>query len=358
MHLVETTATPRQGATLTVDTLHRDDELCDAIRATILYADIFDFPLLPEEIHRDLIRVAASRPETARAIQALLDAGALEPDTRYLVLPGRGGLADVRRDCQARAERLWPIARRFGRILATIPFARMIAVTGSLAAESPGADADLDYLIVTVPGRLWLVRATTVGIVRLALHLGITLCPNYLLSTRAIGLDRDDLFTAHELLQAVPIDGEATYRRMLQANRWVERWLPNRFRRAERASVPASAVGSVRRLGEAALAGRLADRIEAWEGGRKRKRLGEAGGPARFTPDVCEGHFGNHRERVCREFNDRCARLGIRLSGEAASASGTGDSRHVAHARLGTARDARAGSARASAVIFRPGDTA
>lgn len=357
MYLVATTATLRQGATHTVETLHPGLELSDAIRATIIYADVFDFPLRPEEIQRDLIGVTAPPRETARTIQALLDAGALEPDEGYLILPGRDGLADVRRDCQARAERLWPTARRFGGLLATMPFARMIAVTGSLAADNPGADADLDYLIVTAPGRLWLVRAMAVGVVRLARRLGVTLCPNYLLSTRALALDRDDLFTAHELLQAVPLDGAATYRKMLETNRWVERWLPNRFHQAERTSVASSPVGWVRRPGEAALAGWLGDRVEAWEGRRKRKRLGLVGGPARFTPDVCEGHFRNHRDRVLREFNDRCARLGIRLSGSAVSASGPLERGQIAPVLPGIAGDARAGTSRASAIFVRSGDT-
>ncbi len=296
------------------------NELLDAICSTVVYADIFDFPLRPEEIHRDLIAVAASRWETVHAVQELLDLGILARAGPYVVLPGRTGLADLRRDRDARAQILWPTARRFGQLLAAIPFTRMIAVTGSLAVGNPSEDADLDYWIVTAPGRLWLVRGIAVGIVRLARRFGVMLCPNYLLSTRALALDHDDLFTAHELVQARPLTGAVTYRRMLDSNRWAERWLPNGFRQSEQWFVPASPTVWIRRCGETVLGGRLGNRIESWEAARKRQRLSSFG-RARFTADICEGHFGNHRDRVLHEFHARCVRLGIRVSGWAIGGS-------------------------------------
>src|SRR5205807_3821112 len=156
--------------------------------------------------------------------------GALARSPDFVFLPGRQDLVDERRRRDERARDLWPVARRCGRILGCFPFVRLVAVTGSLAADNPDPRADLDYLIVAAPGRLWLVRAMAVGLVRLARGLGIQLCPNYLLTTRALDLDRRDLFTAHELLQAVPVVGASTYRELRSRNTWTARWLPNRSR--------------------------------------------------------------------------------------------------------------------------------
>lgn len=288
-----------------------DERLGDVVQATIAYADLFDFPLEPEEVWRDLIGVAAGRELTQATIHALAASGELALDGPYVVLPRRVGLAEIRKVRRDHAARLWPVARRLGALIGLLPFVRMVAATGSLAANNPDATADLDYLIVTVPGRLWLVRAMAVALVRLARPARIRVCPNYLLTTRVLTLDHQDLFTAHELLQAVPIVGRAVYREMLDQNRWSGRWLPNRYRQAMAAPVEPAARSAVQRAGEALLAGRVGGRLEAWEARRKRQRLGSVGGTARFTADTCEGHYGQHRRQILDALDARCAQLGI-----------------------------------------------
>lgn len=285
--------------------------LDQAILATVAYADIFDFPLDRLEIHRDLIGIATTADATCTALDSLVARGQLLEDAGILTLPGRAAILAVRRERRARAVALWPVARRYGLSIARLPFVRLVAVSGSLAADNPDPRADLDYLIVTTPGRLWLVRAMTILIVRAARLRGIQVCPNYLLTTRALVLARHELYTAHELLQIVPIAGDATYRRMLADNGWAADWLPNRFRQASAApALPATAT-ALGRVGEATLGGALGDRLEAWEGRRKQRRFGSGDHSARFTDDVCEGHYGRARQRVLVEFARRCALLGI-----------------------------------------------
>lgn len=287
--------------------------LDQALLATVAYADLFDFPLDRLEVHRDLIGVEATAEATFAAIDGLVARGQLREDGDYLTLPGREALIALRRERRARATALWPTARRYGRRIARLPFVRLVAVSGSLAASNPDRGADLDYLIVTAPGRLWLVRAMTILLVRAARLRGVQLCPNYLLTTRALILARHDLYTAHELLQIVPLAGDATYRRLLAENAWVADWLPNRFRQATATPALPRTATAFGRVGEAALGGALGDRLEAWEGRRKQRRFGSGDHGARFTDDVCEGHFGRVRQHVLGEFARRCAALGLTL---------------------------------------------
>jgi hypothetical protein len=287
-----------------------DQSFADAVLATVAYADMFDFPLRRPEIQRDLIGVAAPASRTLAMMETLLREGDLAADGPYLALPGRRGLADLRRGREARATRLWPVAQRFGHLIGRLPFVRLVAVTGSLAAGNPDDGADIDYLIVTAPGRLWSVRAAAVALVRLARRGGVDLCPNYLLSTDALALDHHDLFTAHELLQARPLLGAATYRRFLDGNVWAARRLPNRYRQC--ATLPLERIDGVRQSawGERLLAGGLGARLERWEAGRKQRRLAGLGA-GRFTADLCEGHFGQSRRRTLGAFEQHCRRLGI-----------------------------------------------
>jgi hypothetical protein len=297
-----------------VSVIDLDQALRDAVRATIAYADLFDFPLEPAEVWRDLIGRAVSFEETAAAIDRLLARGEVARVGPYVVAPERTELAAIRRSRRERARQLWPVARRFGALLGNVPFVRLVAVTGSLAADNPGEGADLDYLIVTVPGRLWLARAMAIGVARLARPTGARVCPNYLLSTRVLELDYRDLFTAHELLQAVPIAGGATYRALIDRNRWCARWLPNRFRQVTGQPTVPELPRAIQRVGESALAGAVGRGLEAWEARRKRQRLDANGGAARFTADYCEGHYNLHRQPILDELAVRCARVGIATS--------------------------------------------
>lgn len=292
---------------------HSRRGLCDAVCATVAFADMFDFPLRLDEVYRDLIVLPAPFEETCAAIAASHADGRLSRDGRYVVLAGRTGLGPERERRAARARRLWPAARRFGAVIARLPFVRMVAVSGSLAAENPDEAADLDFLVVTEPGRLWLVRALSVCLVRLARRAGVLLCPNYLLTTSALRLDHRDLFTAHELLQAVPVSGAVLHARMLRLNAWAGLWLPHRYGSALAAPKGRDRRSRVQVIAERLLRGKAGDRLEVWEGGRKRDRLARRGSSARFTRDVCEGHFGRSRGRALTSFQARCRALGIDL---------------------------------------------
>jgi len=75
-------------------------------------------------------------------------------------------LSELRKRRAEVAARLWPEAIRCGRSVGRVPFV-MVAVTGALAMDNVDEGADLDYLIVTEPGRVWLCRLLIVQLVRL-----------------------------------------------------------------------------------------------------------------------------------------------------------------------------------------------
>ncbi len=284
-----------------------------AVVRAVAYGDVFDWPLTPGEVHRYL-PVRATPGQVDAALGALSgDARAIERPSGYVTLAGRSALVETRRRREATSRALWPQAVRYARVLGSLPFVRMVAVTGSLAVNGASDDADVDYLVVTTDGRLWLSRALAMGVVRAASLRHVRLCPNYLLTRSAMSIDERNAFTAHELAQMVPIVGRAVYDDLLARNAWFLGFLPNAGRRGQAVETrPVRTAVPLRRLAEACLRTGIGDRFERWEMTRKVAELSRASssGEVRYDATCCKGHADEHGRRVLAAFEARLRLLG------------------------------------------------
>jgi hypothetical protein len=292
--------------------------VADAILHTVVYADLFDYPLRSEEIHRYLTGCPAPLAVVEEHLHQNGRLGEyLDSAAPFWFLAGREHLVALRREREAFSLGLWSEVQRYGRLIAPIPFVRMVSITGSLAmsnASSP--DDDIDLLIVTTRDRVWLARGLVVLIVHLARRLGVDLCPNYVIAEHRLELGERSLFTAHEIAQLIPVHGLEVYYRLLESNAWLSAFLPNAMPR----QLAVRETGRAKRLGqralETALAGRLGDAAERWERERKIPRLRQVadeqgGGGAVYTPDLCKGHADDHAASVDQRYLSRLAVHGI-----------------------------------------------
>jgi hypothetical protein len=197
--------------------------------------------------------------------------------------------------------------------IAGLPFVRMVAVTGALAMNNVHPGDDIDYFIVTRPGRLWLCRGIIIAfIVKPAARRGEVLCPNYLLSERSLAFDRHNLFTAHELTQMVPVAGLATYHRLRQSNMWTQRFLPNANGPPQHTPVEPSTRHPIRFLGEAVLGTPIGAWLERWEMNRKVRKLDRPDheeGDSAFSADYCKGHLDSHAQPILQAYSRRLQEL-------------------------------------------------
>lgn len=285
-----------------------------AILRTVLYADVFDYPLTLSEIHRYLVgeRLPLERVQEALDTSPWL-AERVARVNGYYTAAGREVVAGRRGERGAGAARLWRSARWYGRLVAHLPFVRMVAVTGALAMDNVTPDDDIDLLIITQPGRVWLARAFVIVVVRWARLFGVSLCPNYLLADTALRQDRRDLFMAHELAQMVPLAGLALYWRMRRANGWAAELLPNADLppRVERDRAPRGAGLLAQRALEQLLRGGVGDWLERWERERKLVKFGDQlrqpGSAAVLDAQRVKGHFHDYGGVTLREYQRRCA---------------------------------------------------
>ncbi len=287
-----------------------------AILRTLLYADVFEFPLTTQEIHQFLIGVTATTAEveTALASSPLLAEILIEQNGCWAPRQRAESLA-LRREREAISERLWGAALRYGRGLAALPFVRMVAITGALSMRNAtAANDDLDYLIVTTPGRVWLTVLFAVILVRWARLWGIRLCPNYVLAETALSQARRDLYIAHEIAQMIPLSGMALYTAMRHSNAWTVDYLPNA--EAPLYPLPDHTPQGVGRwlqwVGERIFGGAWGDRLERWEMRRKQRKFQDVlpaapASAAQLDAEQVKGHFEDHGARILAAYEARLA---------------------------------------------------
>jgi hypothetical protein len=284
-------------------------QLEQAIWRTVAYVDLFDYPLTAVEIHRYLDGVPATAREVAkRLIGSPALADCLIHKEGFFCLPEREEIIEIRHDRRLRAQQLWPEAVRYGRIIAQLPFVRMVAVTGSLAMNNVSDDADIDYFVVTENGRLWLTRALVIAIVRLAARRGIILCPNYFVAESALTLPEHNIYTAREIVQMVPLFGHEVYVQLRQHNCWASQFMPNadgpplvQIPEPQPADWPQT-------LAELPLRTPLGGWLEQWEQRRKIEKLQKqqnGSGESLFTAVICKGHFQAHQQRTLTAYERR-----------------------------------------------------
>ena len=276
------------------------ENLLHSVFHTLAYADVFDYPLTADEVYRYLPTANASFDDVARV---LADKTLFSKIEDYYTLWGREGLIETRQRRAQVAMRLWPKAARYGRIIASMPFVRMVAVTGSLAMNNTDDGKDIDYMIVTAPNHLWTCRALTLLVTRFAKLEGVNLCPNYLVTTNALELKERSHYVAHELAQMVTLSGMEIYAEMRRLNGWMTDYLPKALMSPEMppgVNLVQKRSGIQRAL-EILFRSPFANWFERWERDRKIARLTReqsSSSESYFSADVCKGHIDKHRQKT------------------------------------------------------------
>jgi hypothetical protein len=287
------------------------EHLLRSVFHTLAYADIFDYPLTAPEVYRYLTSLKASPQEVDRT---LADTALFGRVKDYFMLRGREEIVNTRKRRAQVAARLWPRAARYGRIIAMLPFVRMVAVTGSLAMNNTDDGKDVDYMIVTAPGHLWTCRALSLLVARLAKLEGVSLCPNYLVTTNALELKERSLYVAHEVAQMIPLSGLEIYRELWRVNPWIHDYLPNAAMEPE---VPydlkqMKSYSSFQTILEIFLSLAPGDWFEKWEMERKIARLSReqfSSAESCFSADVCKGHIDKHKQKTETAIEEKLERM-------------------------------------------------
>ena len=222
----------------TVSSRAKPRDLSKSILQTLKYSDHFDFPLTLEELHSRLIRTPISQIGLTHQIRLMLKTGTLAQSGNYYHLPGRSSLVTRRLSRAKLSVPQLSRARSLSSLLSSLSSILAIFLTGSLAMSNSHGNSDIDFMIITKNNRLWTTRLfltiyTTILGLRRTPHSQKNfgkLCLNLYLSPISYLLPpaKRSLYTAYELIQAVPLyDPSDTRSALLAANPWIHDYLPN-----------------------------------------------------------------------------------------------------------------------------------
>ncbi len=222
-----------------------------SILATLHYFDLFDYPLTLEEMHQYLYSPPKELVDIALVLHCLdnvlINRGDVLCIRGLYTLKGRDHIVSTRLERYESVHWKYKKAVRYGRLLAMLPFVRMVAVCNELAYGNARDESDIDLYIVARRKYLWITRlfcSTAMEILGQRPNIATkekrdALCLSFLASD--LGLNcKSLLLPTHDgvpdiqfvywVTQVVPIyDKGGVYDKFYKENTWVEEYLPFRI---------------------------------------------------------------------------------------------------------------------------------
>jgi predicted nucleotidyltransferase len=308
--------------------------LRQAVLATLVYHDFLEMPLTATEVCRYLFRPKEEKLEVSvfseveQSLDDLVKEKTLIFSLGYYTFPSRENLINQRIRSHAVAQTKWRRLRRIAWFLQAVPFLEMVAASGSMARELVKEDSDLDVLLVTRSGRIWMVRfIVTVALDALGLRRRPTgptknlICLNHYLAQDALKLPYQSLYTALEYARIIPLFGEKQcWKFRIENKEWIEKYLVSVLLDNTRHIKTVKSffiLNIIKRAGEVALSGFAGDLLEKWLGDKQKKRItrgietSETGGRVIASAMHLEFHPHSKEAPLLKVFNEKMAQMGL-----------------------------------------------
>lgn len=294
----------------------REDVHSDMSRAIIkalLYSDIFHYPLTVEEIFERL-EIPCSDIEAVKVeLRQLVETQVIFLFGDFYSLRDDVSLAIRRSAGNKMAKDIMPRAISRSRLIYSFPFVRAVMISGSLSKNFLDKNGDIDFFIVTTPGKVWLTRGLLALFQRIFLFNSHKyFCVNYYIDHDHLELEERNIFTATEVATLKPVCGYEHYEKLVSSNPWVTEHYPQ-FKAAGKASEKVLAWWP-KRLLEGVLTPfaswldpfvmrKLTQRAQRLHAHKFEKEDFDVAFKA--APHVSKNHIGNYQRKITDKFNQR-----------------------------------------------------
>ena len=243
-----------------------------ALVKTLLYFDIFKYPLKESEILRTCGVSLDDLSEGKNALRNLLDQGMVKREGDFFYVGEGKGYVERRMRGNDLANQRMRKARKVSRFIGKFPYVRAVMLSGSLSKNYMEPDSDIDYFIVTEPGRLWVARTLLILYKKVfLLNSHRNFCVNYFVDTDHLDIEDRNMFTATEVVYLLPTYNQEVYHAMRERNAWADETFPN-FGKQDTDECHLHRRSTMARGVEFLLGGDLGSRLDAWFMKRTLKR--------------------------------------------------------------------------------------
>ncbi len=209
----------------------------NAILRTLLYSDIFDYPLKETELFRFLITTKSIDKETFLKALSKKNVNVVFKNNFYCIKGHENIIAERIKREKLSVIKL-KIARKIINLISLFPTIRFIGISGALSMGNAAKNDDIDLFIITRENAMWITRLFLIFILKIMgkyrkrgdKNVANKICLNMLLdeSNLKLSFDRQNLYCAHEIAQLMPIfSRDGVYKKFIRANNWTTKFLPN-----------------------------------------------------------------------------------------------------------------------------------
>ena len=250
----------------------RNNDLKVHVLKTLLYYDIFNYPLKSKEVFRFLGANSITEDDVRNTLDSLANEVLIYRfDNLYSLHPNESNI-QRRVKGNNEAEKYLLVAQKKAKLISKFPFIRGVLASGSLSKGYMDEKSDIDFFIITAPRRLWIARTLLVLYKRIFLggsHKHF--CVNYFVDEDHLEIEEKNLFTATELATVLPLYGSEQYSRLIETNGWLNGFFPNYIARPVE-NVPKSAVTGLKKIAERLINACFAINIDSYFRGLTMKR--------------------------------------------------------------------------------------
>lgn len=214
-----------------------ESKIRQSIIQTVLYFDIFDYPITAAQIWKYLATAGKIKRRDFEKVLSLINSPVVEKEGWYF-LSGRENLIRKRLLREKESRKKLVLIYKAISVLSFIPTVLFIGVSGGVSMHNADKKDDIDIFLITKGNTIWQTRLFSVLILtilrryrkRSDRQFTNKICLNMLIDERGLIFpkDRQDLYTAHEIIQMKPIfNRNKTYEKFTLSNSWVKEFLPN-----------------------------------------------------------------------------------------------------------------------------------
>jgi len=214
------------------------DELEKSILKTVVWFDMFNFPLTLDEIYDLRFKIYELKTDDLDKILAnLVNKNILQQKQGFYFLSGRDELVEVRHERHEESLRKVKRAKKAVKFLSLLPHVKAVIVCNVLGYLNAKSEDDIDFLIITSAKRIWLARFFATGFFKLLNlrprpgKIADQFCFSFYVTEDALNLEKikleDDPYFIWWFMGLLPIfDDDNYFERFLRANAWVNKFLP------------------------------------------------------------------------------------------------------------------------------------